>query len=168
MPFGPRRLGSFRLDTPPVKQNSNLICDGTVVPCRLNLRTSRHETCSRSSSERVLRRCSDIVDESRWRLIVPNGHLSERESTTGLRTVNQPRVRDKRPLDQRTTLATLKPHVHKDEVTVRGQRKPPTTASGTASHAPVTLPFSPSAARSARQAPHFLAAAYSSLHQLRQ
>ena len=45
----------------------------------------------------------DIVDESGRRLVVRNGHLPEREITTGVGTVavSQPRVRDKRSADQR-------------------------------------------------------------------
>lgn len=45
----------------------------------------------------------DLVDENGRRLVVRNGHLPEREITTGLGpiTVKQPRVRDKRPADQR-------------------------------------------------------------------
>ena len=45
----------------------------------------------------------NIVDESGRRLVVRNGHLPEREILTGLGPVNvsQPRVRDKRPAEQR-------------------------------------------------------------------
>ena len=45
----------------------------------------------------------DIVDESGRRLVVRNGHLPEREITTGVGpvAVSQPRVRDRRPAEQR-------------------------------------------------------------------
>lgn len=45
----------------------------------------------------------DIVDESGRRQVVRNGHLPEREILTGLGPVNvsQPRVRDRRPPEQR-------------------------------------------------------------------
>ena len=45
----------------------------------------------------------DIVDESGRRLVIRNGHLPEREIMTGVGpvAVSQPRVRDKRPVDQR-------------------------------------------------------------------
>lgn len=45
----------------------------------------------------------DVVDENGRRVVVRNGHLPEREITTGLGpiVVKQPRVRDKRPTDQR-------------------------------------------------------------------
>lgn len=44
----------------------------------------------------------DVVDENGRRLVVRNGHLPEREITTGPGpiSVKQPRVRDKRPADQ--------------------------------------------------------------------
>ena len=46
---------------------------------------------------------SDILDEDGRRLVVRNGSLPEREIVTGVGpvTVSQPRVRDKRPVEQR-------------------------------------------------------------------
>lgn len=46
---------------------------------------------------------SDVVDDHGRRLVVRNGHLPEREITTGVGpvTVRQPRVRDKRPTQER-------------------------------------------------------------------
>jgi len=48
-----------------------------------------------------------IVDEDGRRLVVRNGHLPERDIITGLGpiAVKQPRVRDKRPTDQRETFS---------------------------------------------------------------
>ena len=48
---------------------------------------------------------SDIVDERGRRQVVRNGSLPDREILTGVGpvTVSQPRVRDKRPIDQRAT-----------------------------------------------------------------
>ena len=108
---------SFTKGTPPVNQNTNRVSENTASSAEFEDVTAQDMLSEilRSGAQRMLRAAierevadyvkerQDIVDESGRRLVVRNGHLPEREILTGLGPVNvsQPRVRDKRPAEQR-------------------------------------------------------------------
>lgn len=108
---------SFAKGTPPVNQNNHSAPEdpeGTANSLDATPRDALTEIL-RSGAQRMLRTAierevaeyiedrQNIVDESGRRLVVRNGFLPEREIMTGLGpvAVSQPRVRDKRPAEQR-------------------------------------------------------------------
>ena len=108
---------SLTKGTPPVNQNTNPLPEGTADPHEFEDFTARDMLTEllRTGAQKMLRTAiekevadyiedrQDIVDESGRRLVVRNGHLPEREITTGVGSVSvrQPRVRDKRPAEKR-------------------------------------------------------------------
>ena len=108
---------SFTKGTPPVKQNTNHSLEDTAASfenaqfavrdvltevLRTGAQQMLKEAIEREVADYIDDR-KDIVDESGRRLVIRNGHLPEREIMTGVGpvAVSQPRVRDKRPVDQR-------------------------------------------------------------------
>ena len=108
---------SFAKGTPPVNQNTSPDSKDTAVPAEFEnvSATDALTEILRSGAQKMLQAAierevadyiegrRDIVDGSGRRLVVRNGHLPEREITTGVGpvAVSQPRVRDNRSKKQR-------------------------------------------------------------------
>lgn len=104
---------SFSKGTPPVNQNTSSVIEDTAATSDFEDVTARDALTEilRTGAQQMLKAAiekevsdyieerKEIVDDSGRRLVVRNGHLPERDVSTGVGpvTVSQPRVRDRRP-----------------------------------------------------------------------